>query len=232
MLAIHRASARTRHRFAALAAAAIAAVALTFASASPALAHDQLVGTAIETNASTGAAESIVLSFNNEVLSAGVEIIVTGPDGTDASGGEPVVAGRDVTQPLAASLASGDYDIAWRVASSDGHPIQGELLLTVSESGAATLGDPAHDHADEAHAGEAHADDEPGNHEHADATVTSADTSADAGVSGATIALVVIVAVAGIVAAVAVILGARRRRTLATSARTDDASIERTSTGS
>lgn len=228
MFALHRASERTRTRFAALVATVLAAIALTFASASPALAHDQLVGTAIETNASTGAAESIVLSFNNEVLSAGVEIIVTGPDGADASGGgEPTVAGRDVIQPLAASLAPGDYDIAWRVASSDGHPIQGELLLTVSESGAATLGDATHDHADEAHAGEAHADDEHGDHEHADATVTSADTSADTGVSGATIALVVIVAIAGIVAVVAVILGTtRRKRAL------NRASAEHTSTES
>ncbi|HWS56943.1 MAG TPA: copper resistance protein CopC, partial [Actinotalea sp.] len=58
-------------------------------------------------------------------------VLVTGPGGAVAVG-EPVVQGTTVTAPLPSDLASGDYTIAWRVVSADGHPIQGTIPFTVA----------------------------------------------------------------------------------------------------
>ena len=113
-----------------LSALVLALVALCW-SASPASAHDEHVGTEFEL-ADDGSIESVVLSFSAVILDVGTEIQLTGPDGADATDGEPVQAGRDVTQALQPDLAEGIYDVVWRVVSSDGHPIDGAFSFEVS----------------------------------------------------------------------------------------------------
>ena len=113
-----------------LSALVLAFVALCW-SASPASAHDEHVGTEFEL-ADDGSIESVVLSFSAVILDVGTEIQLTGPDGADATDGEPVQAGRDVTQALQPDLAEGIYDVVWRVVSSDGHPIDGAFSFEVS----------------------------------------------------------------------------------------------------
>ena len=213
---------------AALAVAATAALALTMAAAAPAHAHDELVGTSVTAGADSGAAEAIVLSFNNEVLEVGTEIVVTGPDGSDATDGLPTVAGRDVTQALASPLNAGSYAMVWRVVSSDGHPIQGEFSLEISETGAGTLSEVAGDEVDPAHEDDAdhthedgteHGDAEHSDAEHDHGDETEVTTLGDMGdTSGAAqpwwLWALIAVGVLGVAASVitSAVVGSKRRR--------------------
>ncbi len=79
----------------------------------------------------------INLDFSNELLDlgSGAEIIVTSPDGSIAGTSCAVLVGTlasaktELDQP-------GSYTVAWRVVSSDGHPIEGSYSFDlVNKSG-------------------------------------------------------------------------------------------------
>ncbi|WP_017583030.1 copper resistance CopC family protein [Nocardiopsis valliformis] len=115
------------------------AAALLLAPA-PAFAHDVL----IDSNPEDGAAldtvpEEVVLTFNNSPLAggSGSAIVVTGPDGAENQEGELEFDGTDVSVDLAPLGEAGEYSIAYRVVSSDGHPIQDTLTFSVSEEAVA-----------------------------------------------------------------------------------------------
>lgn len=130
------------HRLARAAGAAALGLAAVLGAASPALAHDELIATDLVADAE-GAPEAIELRFNNSIVEVGTEFIVESPDGADATDGPAQVAGPAVTQPLAADLAPGEYRAAWRVVSSDGHPIDGAFGLVVAADGTASLSESA-----------------------------------------------------------------------------------------
>lgn len=116
-----------------LAAALFACLALTFGSV-PAQAHDQLIGS----NPKQGAKldkqpEWIELNYSGEIQNIGTEIRVE-KDGEDFSAGEITVEGRTVKAALPDDLKPGDYTIAWRVVSQDGHPISGKVEFTILDS--------------------------------------------------------------------------------------------------
>ena len=131
---------RISRPFARTAAASLLAAALLTVSAAPALAHDELVGSEM-TSSSSGTPEAVVLTFNNSIVEVGTEFIVRAADGSDVTDGLAIVNGPDVTQPLVSNLAPGTYSGAWRVVSSDGHPIEGAFSVVVAEDGSAVLGD-------------------------------------------------------------------------------------------
>ncbi|UFU03386.1 copper resistance protein CopC [Ruania suaedae] len=108
----------------------IAALALP---AAPAAAHSALISSDPEdgTTLESPPAE-LVLTFNEDVLEMGTSIEVTGPDGAEASDGDPQLDGPAVTQPLTSDLPAGEYSVVWRVVSADGHPIDGELTFTAT----------------------------------------------------------------------------------------------------
>ncbi len=136
-----RTHARATHRIAALGVAALAAVGLTLAAATPALAHDELTARTFTSDAD-GATTGVVLSFSNEIMPVGTEIVVDDASGTSVLDGTPVISGRDVTQPLVTPLETGAlYKVTWRVVSSDGHPIQGAYLFEVAADGSAEVSD-------------------------------------------------------------------------------------------
>lgn len=143
---------RTRTRLGAVlvAAATLTLGGLALGPASPALAHDQLVDTQVVT-ANDGSVEAVRLSFSNNIMEVGTEFVVTDAAGTDTTDGPPEVAGPDVTQPLMADLEAGDYAGAWRVVSSDGHPIDGTFTLKVAADGTAELSEaaPTEEHAED-----------------------------------------------------------------------------------
>lgn len=127
---------RQRNRFAALLAAGAALVCAVgiagVATATPALAHDELVGQRLVLD-DVDSVSGVQLSFSDEILTDGTEIAVTDPDGTDVTGGEPEHDGRDVVQPVEGQLEPGEYRVVWRVVSSDGHPIEGAFAFDVDE---------------------------------------------------------------------------------------------------
>ncbi|KAM9863998.1 copper resistance CopC family protein [Leucobacter sp. BZR 635] len=117
-------------------AAAVFAVLLGLAFAvfltpsSPAQAHDQLIDVEVQTTDS-GEPSALRLTFSDNVLEVGTEIHVTAPDGGDATNGLPTFSGRDVTQAFKTPLSDGNYTSAWRVVSSDGHPIEGGFTFDI-----------------------------------------------------------------------------------------------------
>ncbi|MBL5974359.1 MAG: hypothetical protein D3X82_11480 [Candidatus Leucobacter sulfamidivorax] len=200
-------------RTAAIAAAALLGLAGLFAGSSPALAHDELVGYSVEADVSDGRAIALALHFSNEIMDVGTEIAITGPGGEDLTDGAPVISGRDVTQPLKHPLPEGNLAVAWRVVSSDGHPISGELTILSAADGTATAGpagEEEHEHADDGHSDEEHAED---GHDHSEDAQETAETVAENGDSPVvTVVIVAVVAIAAIAAVAAVVVGTGRRR--------------------
>lgn len=172
-------------------------------------AHDQLVGTAIVEDATSGVAQAFELTFSNSIMEVGTEIYVTGPDGADATDGAPEVEGPAVTQPLAADLAPGEYAAGWRVVSSDGHPIEGSFGIAVAANGAAELIAAPADQ-------DAAAENEQGNTEGTDTGSAAADPSeSESDGSGLPVGGVIAIVVGGVAVAaggVTAAIAANRRR--------------------
>ena len=120
-----------------------AVLALLGAGTPAALAHDALVATtpAPDTTLDTAPAQ-VELELSGPPQALGTQVVVTAPDGAVVSQGEPELRGSTVVQPLAGGLPAGSYTVAWRVTSSDGHPLSGTSAFTVARSAAPTA-DPA-----------------------------------------------------------------------------------------
>lgn len=219
---------RTRtSRITRLSAAALIAGAATFAVATPAFAHDELVGTELVADTTDGTLDAIRLSFSNSIIETGTEIVVTGPDGSDVVDGAPVVAGPDVTQQLAADLPSGAYDAAWRVVSSDGHPIEGAFAFTVATDGSATQTEAApagDDHVEgESDSDHEHAEGESADHERTAEETGAAEGGSEGGmpVGGVVAISIAAVAAAGGAATAAVVAQRRRKQAMGEQAPSD-----------
>lgn len=113
------------------------ALALLLALPAPAQAHDTLLesdpadGDVLETSP-----EEITLSFSADVLDVSPLVRITDADGETVAEITPAVDGPVATATLPEPLDAGDYDVAWRVVSSDGHPIEGTFALTVEQDAA------------------------------------------------------------------------------------------------
>ena len=111
--------------------------------AAPAVGHDGLTSSSPADGAAVPAPPaSVDLDFSRPPLAIGAEVQVTGPEGAVVNGGDLTITGTTVSQPLAPELPAGEYAVAWRVTSSDGHPISGELAFTAT---AGTVPEPAPD---------------------------------------------------------------------------------------
>ncbi|GAA4582346.1 hypothetical protein GCM10023194_16820 [Planotetraspora phitsanulokensis] len=103
--------------------------ALVAAFASPALAHDSLKSSSPAKNAVVSTLDRIELEFSAHVTFP--VVILHDAAGRRFESGKPRADGPKVTQDVAGPLPSGSYVVAWRVVSSDGHPIEGEIPFTV-----------------------------------------------------------------------------------------------------
>lgn len=107
--------------------------------ASPAAAHAGLVGSDPADAATLAEApQQVTLTFSEEVREPAY-VFVTGPDGRTHETGEVEVVGAVTTQAVEVpEQSAGDWSIAYRVVSSDGHPISGQLTFTVESDGSPT----------------------------------------------------------------------------------------------
>lgn len=112
----------------AVALALLAALVLGTAFASPALAHDRLKSSNPAKGAKVETLEEVKLTFSATVRFPNV--VVRSGDETHQDG-KPAVDGSVVTQKVKGDLPPGAYVIAYRVVSSDGHPIEGEIPFTL-----------------------------------------------------------------------------------------------------
>jgi methionine-rich copper-binding protein CopC len=111
------------------AAAAILAALFALATAAPALAHDALKSSDPAKGATVKVLDEVKLEFTGDVRMPFV--IVRGAGDVQHQAGKPDLDGPVVTQKLKGELSDGAYVIAYRVVSSDGHPIDGEIPFTV-----------------------------------------------------------------------------------------------------
>lgn len=127
---MHPNLARRRRALVVLLAAALTPV-LGVAVAQPASAHDRLLSSDPADGATVDEAPgAITLVFSADVLAAGAQVAVTTPDGTVPA--EVTVDGDEAVAALPDDLPGGEWDVSWRVVSSDGHPIEGDLAFTVA----------------------------------------------------------------------------------------------------
>lgn len=124
----------------ALVAALLVAFGAALATASPAQAHDELIGSDPAADSSLDALPAqLTLTFSAEIADdEGASVVqVTDAAGTALADGSPVIRDNVLTQPLAGE-ASGAVTVLWKVVSSDGHPISGEFSFSVPDAPAPT----------------------------------------------------------------------------------------------
>ncbi len=111
--------------------------------AAPASAHDQLTRSdPVAGSTVTSPPTEVRLGFSEAVKKLGLTVLVTGPAGTSVTSGAPIVDGSDVVAPVGPLSESGRYVVAYRVVSSDGHPISGTFGFTARLSSAGPSGPP------------------------------------------------------------------------------------------
>ncbi|MCW3767303.1 MULTISPECIES: copper resistance CopC family protein [Paenarthrobacter] len=76
---------------------------------------------------------SVALRLSAPLLKIGNEIRVIDAASTNWAQGEAVLARDTLTQPLAPNLPPGEYQVRWRVVSSDGHPVNGSYSFLVGD---------------------------------------------------------------------------------------------------
>ncbi|MGI5291337.1 copper resistance CopC family protein [Nonomuraea polychroma] len=118
----------------AAAAVGLACAAFLATTPSPAFAHDALKSSSPAKNAqvAAGSLEEIELEYTASVKFPFV--VLHDAKGTQVPLGKPRLAGPKVVADVNGPLAAGAYVIAWRVISSDGHPIEGEIPFRVKGS--------------------------------------------------------------------------------------------------
>ena len=108
---------------------------LTTLTAGPASAHDRLLTSDPADGAQLATPPTaITLTFNTEPLPVEPQVVVTDSAGTVVTQGAPAIDGTTATLALdpAVALGGDTYSVAWRVVSSDGHPIEGTFAFTVA----------------------------------------------------------------------------------------------------
>ncbi len=116
----------------------ISVMALALAISQPANAHDELVSQSPAQGETVSAGViDIRLEFSDPPLAledgSGNEIFVTGPNGAIKYAGCLPIEGNFGV--LTADLDQvGTHTVAWRVVSSDGHPISGEFTFDIENS--------------------------------------------------------------------------------------------------
>lgn len=122
-------------------------VALTaLIGAGPAAAHAQLMRTdpADGAELATGP-EQVTMTFNEDISPEFATMNVVGPDGRLWQSGDVVVDGREVSVLVGELGPIGEYTVAARVISADGHAITPLSRFTLTEEGTGTGGELADD---------------------------------------------------------------------------------------
>jgi methionine-rich copper-binding protein CopC len=130
---------------AAVRALAAGALVLTVAllAAPAASAHEVLVGSDPPDGASLSATPSrVTLTFDNPVQAGFTTMTVVGPDGGRWEQGPVVEQSERISVGVHRLGPAGRYRVGYRIVSSDGHPVSGEVAFTLTAAQGGTP-DPA-----------------------------------------------------------------------------------------
>lgn len=106
--------------------------------AGPAQAHDRLTDSdPAQGDTLDSPPEEVTLTYSAAIQDVGGSVELVDADGSAVDVGSSTTEGPTVTTPIEGDLAAGDYEVRWRVVSSDGHPISGVIEFTVEEGAAA-----------------------------------------------------------------------------------------------
>ncbi|MEV4118787.1 copper resistance CopC family protein [Micromonospora sp. NPDC049645] len=131
-------------RVARLGVAAFAALLALLAPAGPAWAHNTLRSSSPARDAALPAAPTEVsLEFSARLDPAFATVVVTDAAKRRVPTGVPVVVDTTSTISVTGRLPNGTYTVAYRVVSTDGHPLQGSYPFSVADpmGSAAPVGD-------------------------------------------------------------------------------------------
>lgn len=119
--------------------AALLVSAVPLVTASPAQAHSDLVSsTPADGSELAQPPASVALVFNEDIAEAGLQVVAKGPDGA-VTLGAPTVTGATVTATWPQDATTpGEYQVAYRVVSADGHPIDGTVAFGLTGSTSST----------------------------------------------------------------------------------------------
>ena len=175
----------------------------------PAQAHDTLLESDPEDGASLETSpEAITLTYSADILEVSPLVRVTDESGEQIAEITPSVDGPVVTATLEEPLPAGENTIQWRVVSSDGHPIEGTLTVTVEQDAEGTTGQDASAASD---GGGQDASDDAASNDSAASDETAAEDSAAEDEGGSLTPILVVLGVVVVGAVVAVLAIVRRR---------------------
>lgn len=108
--------------------------AVALAGAGFATAHTALTGSDPAAGATAPSAPTaITLTFNQDISASFASVVVSGADGRNWVSGAPQVNGAQLRAVVDPGLpAAAAYTVAYRVVSSDGHPVAGSFGFTVA----------------------------------------------------------------------------------------------------
>lgn len=113
--------------------------AATLGLAGPAAAHDAAESTSPAQGAAVAAPPAgVSVTFSQKPLGIGASFSVKDASGVEWADGPVEIADNVATQKLKDGGPAGKYTVAWRVVSSDSHPIEGTFSFTASGAPAAT----------------------------------------------------------------------------------------------
>lgn len=125
-----------RPRLRALGVGALLSALLTVLLASPASAHDALVGSdPAEGSPLATTPARVTLTFAETPQPGLTTLTVLGPGGTRWERGEVTVDGSRVSIAVAPLGPAGPYEIGYRVVSDDGHPVAGSVAFILTAPG-------------------------------------------------------------------------------------------------
>lgn len=134
-----------RQLLSALLGAVLFAAVLLGASA-PASAHDAAESSSPAQGATLATApEKVSVTFNRNPLGIGAQFSVKDFAGAEWADGNVEIVDNVASQKLKAGAPAGAYTVAWRVVSSDSHPIEGTFgfTATAGAAGASPAGSPS-----------------------------------------------------------------------------------------
>lgn len=113
--------------------------------ATPAFAHNVLIGTDPKSGATVTAGPTQVrFDFNAPVRTGPNTITVLGPNGTHWERSEnAMVMGNSVMADVAPLGPAGVYTVSYSIISADGHPVSGDITFTLTKAGTGTPITPA-----------------------------------------------------------------------------------------